>query len=893
MQSDNYPAYFRYWGKTRKSDNDEGDAYHLLPYHCLDVAAVAAYWWDNSTSLRHAFCTTQQYSEVQIRAWVLFFIALHDLGKFDIRFQCKAVDVWLNLHSEDQYVELPTQHSSRTFDHGGAGLFWFIDDYQSAKNDEVFSFPEPHPYQSWMPWVEAVMGHHGYVTRQTQVVGGAFDMPFSYRRFSLQDKVARQTWIDMLEVIFLNPVGLSVNDQPPTVSPLLAGFCSISDWLGSWLNVDTFNYCMSYPKESDGLQQYFETKLNHDAALAVQRSGLLASLKPYSGVDALLDKGYNPRQLQVLVDDLPMESGLTLIEAPTGSGKTETALAYAWSLLEHNLADSIIFALPTQATANAMLKRMEILATKLFDHPNLILAHGNNRFNEDFKAIKQNGVTPPQEGEAWVTCCEWISQSRKKVFLGQVGVCTIDQVLVSVLPLSHRFIRGFGVGRSVLIVDEVHAYDSYMTGLLDAVLIEQAAAGRSAILLSATLPKKQKQRLLASYGTSMFAKVAGNETEAYPLISWSGFKSSKTFDLQNNPEQLPPDFALYIESHHLQDLMPDAILLDRMINAAQSGAQVCFICNVVADAQKVYQQLTDIAESNIDIMIFHARFTLNDRKEKEQGILNCFGKNGDRSRGRILVSTQVVEQSLDVDFDWLITQLCPIDLLFQRLGRLHRHQRDNRPEHFVKPSATVLLPNADNYGVHGQIYSNTRVMWRTQKIIEALDTQPLHFPEAYRRWIEPVYSEEFIDSEEPEWIDKGMIEFEKQEIGRRSSVNLMLDWAKNPKPLSDDDKHVRAVTRDGEMSLPVVPYRLTTQGRQLLDGQLYDELDEFQQQEALALNRVNVPHGWKWKLNQELNDEIMWLPGNYVGDGMQLSGKGMTLFYSKEKGMEEQNEFTH
>jgi len=877
------PAYFHYWGKARKADGQSGDDYHLLPYHCLDVAAVAAYWWDNSPSLQRAFTSTTDVDVDKMRAWVLFFIALHDLGKFDLRFQCKSLHTWLVLHPEDRDTSLPSVAVCKGFDHGKAGLFWFINDFQDGSAGDVGDLSalllsvSEHPYQTWLPWLEAVTGHHGFVVEESQVPDHS--MPFQYQALAGRDKTARSEWIDALERLFLGPAGLSIADVPPEPSTLLAGFCSVSDWLGSWLADDTFQYRADVAENDEGLKEYFDEKYGQDATRVVTRSGLLGQLNPYGGMEALLDSGCKPRQLQVLVPQLPLKQGLTLIEAPTGSGKTETALAHAWHLLDQGLADSIIFALPTQATANAMLSRLNKLADTLFEHPNLILAHGFARFNEEFQAIRQRGVNAQGDTEAWAQCCEWLSQSRKRVFLGQIGVCTIDQVLISVLPVRHRFVRGFGIGRSVLIVDEVHAYDTYMYGLLEAVLTDQQRAGGSAILLSATLPDSHKQKLLKTYGDA-------NEVlpEHYPLIAWRAANDDAYFDLHNQPEHRPTPFSVQLEALRLLDLQPDDALLKRMVDAARAGAQVCFICNLVDVAQSAYRALQHYTD--IDVILFHARFTLVDRKTKEERVLNCFGKDGDRTQGRILIATQVVEQSLDVDFDWLITQLCPVDLLFQRIGRLHRHALANRPAGFEQPVATVLLPDGEGYATHSAIYPNTLVMWRTQRRMEALGDSALNFPDAYRQWIEPIYKPE-LKGDEPEWVITGYDKFESEESIKRGKARSMLKWAKDA-ALNDDDENVRAVTRDGEMSLPVLPYRQTAQGRQLLDGRVFELLPEREQWEALALNRVNVPHSWENLFIQELDSEygVIWLSGSSDNDGYLFEGRKMTFIYTKEKGME-------
>ncbi|WP_312980239.1 CRISPR-associated helicase/endonuclease Cas3 [Atlantibacter sp.] len=878
--------FSQYWGKTVREDSQQTGC-HLLSWHSLDVAAVASCWWEGSSLIRSVFCrNSPSLDEKQVKAWVLFFIALHDIGKFDTRFQCKSVETWRMLFQGDAKLSARDYSCCQGFDHGAAGLYWFIEDYQPMQEGcdfTCFDEPEPHPLHSWIPWIEAVTGHHGYIRPQHELNDNNLRWPtFLSPLLAERDRQARCEWIEALEALFLNPVGLSVNDTPPDISPLMSGFCSIADWLGSWRNNDTFQFSAAIPTTMDQLRDYFIAKCEKDAPIVLQRSGLLADAQAYQGVQKLLSTGHQPRQLQVLVDALPLESGVTLIEAPTGSGKTETALAYAWRLIDANLADSIVFALPTQATANAMFERMAFLAGCLFSQPNLILAHGNARFNNDFQAIKQRGQNAQGNDEAWAQCCEWLALSNKRVFLGQIGICTIDQVLISVLPVKHRFIRGFGVGRSVLIVDEIHAFDTYMNGLLDAVLDAQYKAGGCAILLSATLPEQQRHQLLNNYGKA----VASNDTctsAPYPLINWRGNKTAAQWDLQDLPEHLPRRFALELESIKLTDLMPDQTLIDRMLAAAHTGAQVCLICNLVDVAQKVCRELQQKSGPDIDVILFHSRFTLLDRQSKEENVLRYFGKNGDRSRGRILVSTQVVEQSLDVDFDWLITQHCPADLLFQRLGRLHRHERDSRPTEFSFPFATVLLPDQASYGLHSKIYGNVRVLWRTQQHLEALSAQPLYFPDAYREWLDVIYCPN--EADEPEWVTAAMDEYEMQQLVKRSKARDMLGWAARA-PLNDSDEKIQAVTRDGEMSLSVVPYLQTEQGKQLLDGRVIEHLDEFSVREALALNRVNVPNSWRKTLDDPLDEHgMLWLNGRTADGSWLHERKGMTLIYTKESGM--------
>ncbi|ADP09971.1 hypothetical protein EJP617_02900 [Erwinia sp. Ejp617] len=870
------PGYYRYWGKAIAVTPEGETACHLLPWHCLDVAAVAARWWDNSPSLRSQF-SAESSPAPQVRAWVLFFVALHDFGKFDIRFQAKAPAALRILNPDGLTISgrLPP------WDHGKGGVLCLRNDFceNPASDDSLLSFLDeaPHGKQAWFPWMEAVAGHHGYVVREYDLSGEMMYYPPGLQSRADADRQARMAWLQALERLFLQPVGLCLQDNPPPVSPLLAGFCSVSDWLGSWSSEETFRYQSSV----EPLDNYFAQRYASDAAIVLERSGLVAQMKPWSGVAALLEKGHAPRQLQTLVDRLPDRPGLTLIEAPTGSGKTEAALAYAWRLLAGGQADSIIFALPTQATANAMYARLERLATQLFEQPNFILAHGYARFNPAFDAVKQRAANVQQAEEGWAQCCEWLSRGSKRAFLGQIGVCTVDQVLISVLPVKHRFIRGFGLGRSVLLVDEVHAYDSYMYGLLEAVLRAQSAAGQSALLLSATLPVHLKQRLLATYPGDPAAQLSS----AYPLVTWRGQTQQRHFDLSATPEHLPAETTLLLEPRYLAECEPDELLLQQMVAAAAAGAQVCLICNLVDVAQKTWQRL--MAYGQAEVLLFHARFTLTDRIAKERQVLEYFGPHGDRRQGRILVATQVVEQSLDVDFDWLITQLCPVDLLFQRGGRLHRHQRNRRPAGFSQPLLTVLLPDAEGYGRSGYIYGNTRVMWRTQQLIEAQGATALPFPAAWRQWIERAYRPDSDDAE-PVWVQEGYQAWEQKEFEKRASARLMLKQAEHATPFSDNDQPVRALTRDGEMSVALIPYCDSEQGKVLLDGQVLDRLSELARPEALVLNRVNVPQSWQSAFLQPMDEEgIIWLPGRLVDEKTEFAGKGQYHFtYSHHEGME-------
>lgn len=879
---------FHFWGKA-DADKTGKPKWHLLPYHCLDVTAVAAAWWDSSPAIRRSFCALTLLRVDQVRAWVLFFIALHDYGKFDVRFQLRVKTVWQSLYPDSvTFDNLPSIQECKSYYHGEAGLSWFLQDNATLFGNESSSelrgldfLDNPgnsysNQGSAWKPWVEAVTGHHGHI-RLADYVSETFLSPSCDIRLAQIDRESRIQWLKALEQLFLRPVGLSLADTPPPFSPLMAGFCSVSDWLASRSDENNFIFCW----EQRDLKEYFDAMHSDDARRMLDIAGIVGRSRVYTGVKTLLDADMKPRSLQTLVDVLPLQTGLTVVEAPTGSGKTEAALAYAWRLISEGLADSIVFALPTQATANAMLGRLTRIAPLLFtENPNLLLAHGSASFNEDFIKIKHAAPDGYEHEDGWVQCSQWLAESRKRVFLGQVGVCTVDQVLISVLPVKHRFVRGFSIGRSVLIVDEVHAYDAYMYGLLEAVLRQQKASGGSAILLSATLPDRLRQQLCAAWDAELVAK---GEDAQYPLATWTAGGSITPFQLDTT--ELPHETIIRVEPIRTIGMIPDDVLLRRVVAAAESGAQVAIVCNMVDTAQGLARTLRTMTGVPVDL--FHARYCYFHRREKEKLVISRFGPKGDRTAGRILVATQVVEQSLDVDFDWLVTQLCPVDLLFQRIGRLHRHEWPKRPLGFEMPCCTVLLPEGDDYGLHGHIYANTRALWRTADKLLSAPEGNIVFPFAYRSWIKSVYKADAWGNE-PEDVEKGYEKFkyEIEEI-KRYKARYMVETAANP--FADTDENVTAVTRDGEMNLTVVPYYLTQQGKKMMDGTVYESLDEYKRLEAQSLNSLGVPKSWKQYLgNSEEGRHWLEMEMEKDGEGYRGLSKGMTFRYHNDIGLEKE-----
>ncbi len=845
--------YFFYWGKAGK----DGGC-HLLAHHSLDVAAVADVWWSKSPVIRRSFVDSTGLDENQARAWMRFFIGCHDLGKFDVRFQLKAPKTALGLWPGFSKAK------AGPYAHGENGYAWFVNECESEYG------LNPQQADAFDNWIKAVAGHHGNLPNDPEV-----RKPFASPDVLVQDRKARREWFNALWALFLEPAGIAGDAAPPGLPPLLAGFCSVCDWIGS---NEADGYFIYQAKATTNLFAYFE-----DRKIIAERSlediGLWRPAISSGGM-AFLFPQYEPRQIQTLVDQWPVKPGMTIIEAPTGSGKTEAALAYAARLLSAGLADSIVFALPTQATANAMLERIEAVAEKLFpDGGNVVLAHGKSQYNPRFLDLRKAAEQKTVQGrdEALVQCAQWLSCSRKRVFLGQIGVCTVDQALLSVLPVRHQFVRAFGIRKSILIIDEIHAYDRYMYGLLSAVLKGQRAASGSVVLLSATLPFYQREQLLADWDAN-----DPPEDNHYPLITHADLAGPvRVWTLPE--EQNPPQRSVVVDLWRTPAMLPERKGLEAAAHAAQSGAKVAIVCNLVADAQYVYERLkNDFPEKSVMVDLFHARYRFIDRQEREQAILTTYGKDGPRNVGRILVATQVIEQSLDLDFDWLITQLCPADLLFQRMGRLHRHLRKDRPAGFEAPRCVVLLPDAPDYGLHGVIYGNVRALWRTEKLLTT--STPLWFPDVYRQWIEAVYEEDPWP-EEPEEVTEKFEIFLAEQEGRRYAA-LQRAYA-DAVPLNDTDGNAAMLTRDGEMNLNILPVIDRNGKRFSLEGEEIFDPDDWRWAEQMNRNIVPAPNGWRKQLPPADEKGLHCLTMHAIGTTHWKYQRADALFqYTIEKGLE-------
>lgn len=400
---------------------------------------------------------------------------------------------------------------------------------------------------------------------------------------------------------------------------------------------------------------------------------------------------------------------LVILESETGSGKTEAALYRFARLFAAGTVDGLYFALPTRTAAVQIHRRVGEFMEKYWGRvqpPNVLAVPGY--LEEDDKGslpAASDSLDGPEQDERRKPV--WASEHPKRYFSALVSVGTIDQALLAALRVKHSHLRAAMLMRHLLVVDEVHASDPYMRGLLLQLLRDHLAAGGHALLLSATLGAEVRDAYLTAATGERLQDLAPVPIDraiarTYPLVTATNGRrleekcvSSETREKCVRVQQLPA--------------MDDAEAIARLaLEAARAGAKVLVVRNSVVGAIEVQLALEHAARGEPSELAYlfqlagrstlhHGRFAREDRRALDGAVERWLGKSRSAG-GMVVVGTQTLEQSLDIDADMLVTDLCPVDVLLQRIGRLHRHQRsigsgeDQRPPAFDTPSAWVLTP---------------------------------------------------------------------------------------------------------------------------------------------------------------------------------------------------------
>ncbi len=718
-----------WWGKTK----EDSLRYHPLILHSIDVAATA-----NELLSERKTIVPDSVSDKLKKAFpdlISFLAYIHDFGKYSEAFQACRPNLFQKLRGRP--TEKPMDSHKE--------LGWLV--WRSELSEQLTHQVEPESTYLWgniesFPYLfgQVSFGHHGKPIESQANPEVVFKQKFVDEDISAAIKAFDWGINRYLQgsVDFLRHFDETEYEQFSRLSWNLNGLITLSDWLAS-----SEKYLKSWEK-FDNPETYAEKVAPTRAKEASEEVNLTAKPVPNdSGFTYLFPEFEQPTPLQSWADDVRLpedEPGLFILEDSTGSGKTEAALTIAQRFVATGQAGGFYFGLPTMATSNAMHGRIREKQGNLplyekfakDESPLLTLAHSTTRQAQILGVIEQSEAQ------------EWLNDNRKLSLLADVGIGTVDQALSSILTVYHHTLRLLGLSRKVLIVDEVHDYEPYTGRLLEKLIQYRASLGQTTILLSATISDRRRSKLIEAF-------YEGTEKEVpSELASTTGSFPQATLVSSSESKTVPVEPASDSKKIHFETETEEEEVFTRIINWAEAGKAVAWIRNTVDDARQAFEELSE--RSQRPVTLHHSRFALGDRLENEDDILKNFGQESEphQRRGKIVVATQVLEQSLDVDFDKMVSDLAPMDRLIQRIGRLHRHRergRDYEAEAIIHGPPFREDPGSDWYknkfpkGAY--VYGKHGLLWKTVQVLRQQDAWSI--PDENRQLIESVFSPDAED----------------------------------------------------------------------------------------------------------------------------------------------------
>ncbi len=774
-----------------------GDGYgHGLLAHMLDVAASAGLLLKREPGATHDWLARAfGLPPKSVGRWIAALAGLHDFGKSIPGFQ----DKWPEGKARDESAGLEFAPASLGIsDHAGAG---------AALLKEFLSLLGLTPTCT-RGILQALSAHHGYNLgiREARKPDPRVECP----AWQTTRKVLFDTYWSILA-----PEGIPSADELSLASvEWLAGLTSVADWIAS--NQEWF----PLGERDDSLMCHFE-KAKKCATDAFGQIGwpdyrpLLASTPDTNQlIQRILDHPtIRPRPLQIAGDRLLLDArgpSLLLVEAPMGEGKTELGFIAHLRLQAANQHRGMYIALPTRATGNAIFDRTISFMRAFSDdeHLDIQLIHAGALLDERVQHLREMWGEP---GDS-INSSAWFSQ-RRRGLLSPYGVGTVDQALFATLNVKHHFVRLWGLSNRVVILDEVHAYDTYTSGLIEALLRWLKKLGCSVVVMSATLPLRRRDEFLRAWGVSPEKVTASS----YPRLVLADDLGVHSATCASRP--LPPIHVVAIDE-------TVESLATRALECVSQGGCGAVIVNTVDRAQELYRLLR--SSLNEGLTLFHARFPANERAAIEAAVLATFGKGANRPTQALLIATQVAEQSLDIDFDFLLTDLAPVDLVLQRAGRLHRHER-TRPEAHAKARLFVAGLSAERLPDFketrwGFVY-DPYILGRTWAFLS--QESALHLPADIDRLVQTVYGESPL----PEHLPKEAVDFIEHtahgrhmasvQVERQLAVNAAIDPIEEPqnaylgKPRGNeagDGLGISNRTRLGDDGIALVPVHLVDGG---------------------------------------------------------------------------------
>lgn len=828
------------WAKKR-SHNDHSYWLPLLT-HLADTSHVIVWLYANWLNSAQRTLVSADLSPQDTRQLLSFIGFFHDFGKATPTFQAKT--------SYQHDTQLDTTVLRRLLDAGFAGLDHF-------NSHDPLRQKSPHALAG-----EAILINHGLDSTVGAIIGGHHGKPTNALDVSEQigdwssnyytnDNLASsqaKTWKAIYQDLInygLNFVNYPALDAVPKVTQkqaiIIEGLLIMADWLAS---SEEFNGHPLFPLID--VNQTFND-IDEDARVkhAIQTWSVDDQWqpRPIKDIDTLFQErwGFVPHDTQrKMVNAISQikDPGLIIIESGCGTGKTEIALAATEELAAKTHHNGLFMGLPTQATTNAMYDRVQKWLKKITTQQDakleLNLKHSKAKLNEHAKLPEASNI----ESASAVVANSWFS--GKKSILIEFTVATIDHLLMMGLKQKHLFLRHLAMSGKIVIIDEVHAYDAYMSSYLARTLQWLGAYHIPVIAMSATLPTKKRHEFLKNYN---FGKTGDRKSiidnhhhdQDYPLLT---YLDSKTVHQVSGFKQ-PASTTIQIT--RLEN--NDEALINQVKKSLEHGGIAGIIVNTVRRAQNLYRQFNDIP-----VLLLHSTFLAPDRSHLEKKLINKIGKDANRPDKLIVIGTQVLEQSLDIDFDVLFTDIAPIDLLVQRIGRLHRHNI-KRPQDLTKPH--VYLSGINKLGDYdtadSYIYPNY-YLTKTDYFLPST----LTLPDDTSHLIQDVYTENNDDQVPCPTLaqDHQALELKiesetrkarKMQINKPATLKRQYKtihgWLDHNTPDSTNDAIAQATVRDIEPSIEVVLLQKMPNGIFLLS---YNNHQPISQVSALHLSEQTI-----------------------------------------------------
>ena len=900
--------------RSLAAKTNPNDSAQWLPLwmHARDTAGIMEKLWKHwlPVAVRREICggseETLQENEALFQKVCVFLGMAHDIGKATAVFQARILEMLPEVRERlaEEGLEIPSDAESKRIFHTPHALAGQVILRDLHVEEGI---------------CEIVGAHHGRPAEYSELVIKSKDK-LCWESFEYWETI----WSEFLSYA-LRMSGLNCVEELPELSitqrVLLAGLIIMADWIASnqfyfpTISLDELGSEKMYPKRVQAAWDKLDLPEYWTAGAVGMGEGTFQERF-----------GFSPNKLQAAVMEIAEnvgEPGLLIIEAQMGVGKTEAALAASEIFAGICGSGGLFFGLPTQATANGLFPRILDWAKKQLEQGqkfSLILKHSKADLNPDYAELLEEMKTQ-FEGEARIDCeddpqlvVHSFFRGRKQALLSDFVVATVDQILMAALKQKHLMLRHLGMAGKIVIIDEVHAYDAYMSVYLEQALCWLGAYHVPVILLSATLPAEQRVSFVNAYlsnrdGSSQEEVKEWKEARGYPLLTWTDENKicQRELQLQGNTRNV------------LIKRVKESARIDILREKLMDGGCAIVILSTIRRAQEFAKEVrAQMPEA--EIILLHSAFLMPDRAARERELLQKLGKRSTKAERDylIVIGTSVLEQSLDIDGDVMLTDLCPMDLLLQRLGRLHRHAIHDsmRPEQLKAAQCYVIEPDEDAFeSGTSRIYGDYLLM-RTKKRLPDHITLPTDIPnlvqDCYGTW-----DPQFAGEEVSIYQKAGEKEIKKTKLKRTGAQTYVLGdpdesltgWLGNVKSDFSEGKAMAQV-RDAENSIEVLLFIKHEDEIRYLPWQQEGEslpLDRIPSKEEkrkilqqcvklpgalcktwkidMTLKELNQIRQWvlagEWKQDAELREESFLL----LDENLETNFAGFHLRYTKAEGL--------